>query len=161
MSKEIPLTQGYCAIVDDDDYNELSKYKWHINDRKRLYAVRTVGTKTINSKREVSKVYMHRQIMKPQGDLVVDHINGNNLDNRKSNMRTCRQRDNTRNCKLSKNNTSGYYGVSPIKNKWSANIHYLSKKIFLGNYNNIKDAAKAYNKAAKEYFNGYARLNEV
>jgi len=111
--KEIPLTQGRVAIVDDGDYDELVKHKWWFRDVKSEfrhgYACRSKrmegGRKTI---------HMHRQIMGLGWDtsIQVDHIDGNGLNNRRSNLRICNNSENHMNQRPLKNNTTGYSGVS-------------------------------------------------
>jgi hypothetical protein len=88
-----------------------------------------------------------------------DHINGNCLDNRRGNLRVCTQAENKRNLSLSKRNSSGFKGVywSKERNKW----HVRAGSKHIGRYNNIIDAAKAYNQAAISMFGEYAKLNDV
>lgn len=91
MSHKIPLTQGKFAIVSDADYKRLSKYKWHAHRDKNgilFYAER------YDKKRKPHIVKMHREIMKPPKGLVVDHRNGDGLDNRRSNLRVCTTAEN-------------------------------------------------------------------
>jgi hypothetical protein len=93
--------------------------------------------------------------------LHTDHINGNGLDNRKCNLRTCSNTNNQRNSKLRADNTSGYKGVSwtKNKNKWIVHIKVEKKQIYLGVYTCLIAAAKAYDRAAKEHFGEYANTN--
>lgn len=92
MSKIIKLTKGYETIVDDEDYEELSKHKWYANvGGTAPHLVYARGT--INGK----KVRMHRVIMKTTENLVVDHKNHDTLDNRKKNLRNCTQKENQEN----------------------------------------------------------------
>lgn len=86
MSHKIQLTQGKFAIVSDTDYKELSKHRWHAHKDKNgvlFYAER------YDRKRTPRIIKMHREIMKPEKHLVIDHRNGNGLDNRRSNLRIC------------------------------------------------------------------------
>ena len=103
--KEIELTQGKRAIVDDADYQYLSKYNWSYDDG---YASRGIR---MNGKRKI--ILMHRFLMGLYfGDKrVVDHINHNTLDNRRENLRICTKAENRRNSRKSKNNTSSFKGV--------------------------------------------------
>jgi hypothetical protein len=160
MSKQIPLTQGQFAIVDDEDYEELSKFKWHALPKynsKMLYAAR-------NSPREPgekrSKIYMAIEIMKPRKGLVVDHINHNTLDNRKENLRNVTQSQNIRNC-IPRKSASGFRGVSIINNKFRAQIRVNLKMVYLGLFINPKDAANAYEKAAEMYFGEFRYKEEL
>lgn len=125
-------------------------HKWYINGRG--YAIAT----------DDSKVSLHRLVMgSPKAS--VDHANGNKLDNRRENLRVCNQSQNCANSQLSKNNKSGYKGVSWNKalRKWHAYIMVNRKKKHLGYFSDKLQAAKAYNLAAQEYFADYAKLNKV
>ena len=153
--KKIPLTQGKFALVDDDNYEDISKYKWHVN--KLGYAVRkpySGGGKSF---------YMHREIMKTPDGFCTDHINQDKLDNRKSNLRICLTSENMANRGKQKNNTSGFKGVfwSINADRWRAQITHKRKAIHLGLFDTPEDAAKAYNKAAMEIYGEYAELNKV
>ena len=108
---------------------------------------------------------MHRLIMDPIPDgMQVDHVNHNGLDNRKKNLRICTSQQNTWNAqkpKLNRESSSQYKGVSWYKryNKWVARGTHDGKRITLGYYNCEKEAARAYDAAAKKYFGEYAHLN--
>lgn len=150
--KHINLTQGKVAIVDDEDFEELNKYKWcYLNAG---YACRESSGKMI---------LMHRDINKTPNNKITDHINGNGLDNRKVNLRTCTTSENAMNSKTNLINTSGYRGVSKdnVRGTYRATIKKLDKAIFLGRFKTANEAALAYNKAAIELFGEFARLNEI
>ena len=158
--KEIQLTQGKVALVDDDDFEYLNQFKWHVLiSRNTFYAIRHLRIK----KKFVKSILMHRFIMNTDKGLVVDHLNGNTLDNRKSNLRNCTHGENIRNQKLSIKNTSGYKGVSwsTNKKKWFTQIQCENKKIFIGYFINPIDAAKAFNEAAIKYHGQFANLNKI
>ena len=106
---------------------------------------------------------MHRLIIDCPVNMQTDHINGNGLDNRKSNLRVCYNYQNARNQKLRPNSNSGFKGVSLIKdrNKWVAQIKVNGKVKYLGAYTLKEEAARAYNKAAKELFGEFAWLNKL
>jgi hypothetical protein len=95
--------------------------------------------------------------------MIVDHINGNTLDNRKLNLRICKNEENVRNQKLSKRNKTGYKGVSYNKRleKFCATIRFKNKTICLGHFENKIDAAIAYNNSAIKYFGEFSKLNEI
>jgi hypothetical protein len=140
-------------ILDPEDYGLVSKYKW---TKMRDGHLVTVQNKV--------SLLIHRLIMGiPFGDKrVVDHINGNPLDNRKCNLRLCNIAQNLWNQKKSKNNTSGYKGVYIVKKgtpRYLAMITLNKKLTYLGTFKEIADAAKAYDRAAVENFGEFARLN--
>lgn len=144
-------------VVDDEDYEKLSEYKWHarIQTYTGLFRAKRHG----NPK----EVDMARQIMDCPDGLEVDHINGNLLDNRKCNLRICTHQENMRNRRIQKNNCSGYRGVSPKRSEgtFTAQIYVMRKKIHLGTFSSPYDAAIAYNDAAKIHYGEFAKLNDV
>jgi len=157
--KQIPLTQGKHAIVDDDDFEEIGKFKWTIQrDGRHSYAYRrdySGGTGV--------KVFLHRTIMKTPAGMCVDHIDGDGLNNQKTNMRNCENRQNVRNQIPRENCTSIYKGVCWHKQmcQWAASINPNRTKKHLGLFNSEEAAARAYNAAAIRYFGEFARLNAV
>jgi hypothetical protein len=160
MAKEIQLTQGQVAIVDDDIYDYLNQWKWYANKLKgKYYAVRNLRI----NKKYAGCLLMHRVIMNPIKGFVVDHVNGLPLDNRKENLRICTAAENNRNQKQRINNKSGYKGVhwKKLKNKWYSEIKYKNKSIHLGCFINIIDAARAYNEAAIKYHGEFANINKI
>ncbi len=152
--KKIPLTKGRVALVDDEDFEELSKHKWCWGDRGGAQR-KTHGGSVF--------VAMHRVIMNAPKGKVVDHINGDRSDNRRSNLRICTQAENVRNQSIKSNNKSGYKGVhwdAPRK-KWHAHITKNNKTLFLGRFKEIKEAVQAYNEASIRYHGQFGKLNKV
>ncbi|OAJ75137.1 hypothetical protein AYJ08_05835 [Brevibacillus sp. SKDU10] len=155
MSREIPLTQGKVTIVDDEEFEPLSKYKWFATKcGNSYYAARRLNGKTI---------LMHRYIMNPENRLVVDHVDGDSLNNQKSNLRICSKAQNNRNQRIKTNNKSGYKGVywREEKGKWQGSMRHNSKTVYLGLFTDQEEAARAYNQKAVELFGEFARLNEI
>lgn len=131
------------ALIDKEDIDKVKDYKW----------CKDANNYVRNSKQE----YLHRIIV-GEASFYVDHINGNTLDNRKSNLRICNNADNLKNrVKLPKNNTSEILGVRFRKdrNKWYAEIQYNEQKVRLGSYTNKEDAIKARLDAELKYFGKY------
>jgi two-component SAPR family response regulator len=153
MAKEIPLTQGKVAIVDDEDYEELVKHSWHVTAQG--YAARRVTISYYNS----TIVSMHRTVMCYEGDLLVDHINGDKLDNRKENLRLATVAQNVMN---SAKRSGVYKGVSrSSKNRYRSRLTYKGKELNLGVFESSHDAARMYNFWAHDLFGEYATLNKI
>jgi hypothetical protein len=150
--KEIPITRGKVALVDDEDYEYLTQTSWCCLNNG--YAMR--------GRKDVPEL-MHRIIMNAKDREYVDHINHNRLDNRKCNLRIATKTQNEANKKLQRNSTSGYKGVSLEKrtNRWVAYIGSNKNRKYLGLYASKEEAAKAYNKAAIELYGEFALLNEI
>jgi hypothetical protein len=171
--RRIPLTQGRYAIVDPADYPSLSKYKWRL--------CRTKGKNTLYAERSIrlpsgkySRILMHRQIIRTQNSklktqnyhrylsdgYIVDHINGNGLDNRRANLRLATIAQNAWNSKK-RNPRSGYKGVwfAGDKGLWRAAIVYHGRRIHLGYFKDKIAAARAYDAAARKYYKQFARTN--
>jgi hypothetical protein len=137
--KEIPLTQGQVALVDDEDYEKVSQYNWFAEkSRNTYYALSHPGYKNR------IKVRMHRLVMDCSEGMFVDHIDGNGLNNQKSNLRICTHRQNTQNKHIEK--TSIYPGVHWVNKlqKWQAHIQLSGKIVYLGVFKNEIDAFRAY-----------------
>jgi len=153
----IPLTQGLFALVDGEDYEVLSKYKWWaVKDGNTFYAVRA---QTVGSKRQT--ISMHRQILNAQHGDEIDHCYGCGLDNRRTNIRFCTMSQNCQNQRPTKGKSSNFKGVSWHKNtkKWQVRIIHNRKNICLGYFLSEIEAAKAYDKKAKQLFGEFARTN--
>jgi hypothetical protein len=106
---------------------------------------------------------MHRFILNAKKEYVIDHIDGDALNNQKKNLRICTHAENMRNSQIPINNTSGYKGVSYNKRykKWEAHISFNNKLLNLGSFNDPVDAARAYNAAALKYHGEFAKLNKI
>jgi len=148
--KEIILTQGKVALVDDDDYEELNKYKWYATvSRNTFYAGRNTS-RNDNEDHKQHAIIMHRVIMNPPPDMKIDHINGNGLDNRKENLRIVTNRENCQNLHIQK--TSDLPGVHwHDRDKiWRAEIRIGDKRYNLGSYDSEYLASLAYKRACEE-----------
>lgn len=157
--KFLPLSQGLSAIVDDDDFERVSQFKWfvHRGADSGPYARRSY----FNKKAEKGlPTLMHMFIMGPypEGKTQIDHVNRNGLDNRKANLRFCTRSENRYN--LIRKNSTGYKGVVLDKRcthkKYVAQINRSQK---LGWFKTPEEAAKAYDKEARRLFGAFARTN--
>ena len=165
-----PLHGTKEILVDDEDYEMVNKYKWCvIKSKNTFYATRNIP--------EINKVkgtiIMHRAILGLiDTKIIVDHKNHNGLDNQKLNLRICTQKQNCANKSAHKNSTSKYLGVNKKKQKyinkngeikisesWEARIMKDGKSLSLKFHKTEEDAARAYDKAAKEIHGEFANLN--
>ena len=157
MTKKLILTNGSIALVDDKDFQEVSMYSWYL--LKGGYAART-GSRP----GEPHTILLHHVVTDTDYKYIVDHINGNSLDNQKGNLRAVTiQQNNFNRAKCKNKKSSKYKGVcwSKHKNLWVASIKINKKSIRLGYFNFEIDAATAYNEKAKVLFGEYARLNNA
>lgn len=158
--KQIPLTRGMSALVDDEDYDELIKHKWHASsDSYNIYACRT----TYSEGHKHHNLLMHRVIMGDISGIMYDHIDGNGLNNQKLNLRIVTHTQNTRNRKNNSIGSSRYKGVywGNQLQRWVAKIRGSKNQIYIGSFKVEEEAARAYNKKAVELFGEYARLNII
>mgnify|MGYP001579455731 CR=1 FL=1 len=149
--KKIPLTKGKFALIDNGDFSNVSRFKWCWSHG---YAKRR--------SKSGKPIYLHRFILKPKINQLVDHKNYNGLDNQRSNLRICSKAENTRNQRLSKRNKTGYKGVYFHKDRgcWSANIGMGGKHY--AKYCRSKEiAAIEYNRMALRFFGEFAKLNPI
>jgi hypothetical protein len=155
LMKEISLTRGLVALVDDEDFEALSKYKWFCVNG---YAARKV--KTVNGRRNF---LMHRAILglEYKGGEEVDHRNGNKADNRKENLRVCTRSQNMKNYSRPCNNSSGCKGVSlhKLTGKWQAYITCDTKRKHLGLHETIEEARAAYANASLLFHGEFGKVD--
>jgi len=159
MAKTIPLTQGKVAIVDNADYEWLTQWKW--------YAAK--GTSTHYARRSVWEngktrdIQMHRIILNASSGMEGDHINGDGLDNRRSNLRVSTQGQQAMNRRKQAGCSSKYKGVSWQKRarKWESHIGINGGQKYLGYFDNEAEAAATYNVEARELFGRFAKLNII
>lgn len=161
--KEIVLTNhDKPVLVDDEDYERLIKYRWTYGGGdvpERNYAIRNyrIGDDDWTHRR------MHRMILNAKKRQIIDHIDGNRLNNQKSNLRICTNAENIHNQTISKNNKTGYKGVRFNKalKKYQGQICHDKKVYYLGTFDNPIDCALAYNQMALKLYGKFARLNNV
>lgn len=154
--REIPLTQGQVALVDDEDFERLNTYKWHAHKMGNTYYAARTGPRP-----DRHFIYMHHQIIgRPGTGCEIDHQDGNGINNQRYNLRLVTHEQNTMNRRSTKG-VSRFKGVSWHKdrNKWLSQIQTSRKRKYLGYFNSEEDAARAYDAAALEYFGEFAALN--
>jgi hypothetical protein len=154
---EIPLTQGFVAIVDRDDATRVLAHEWQVLHGPHTTYARTSVPNTGHGPRQITRM-LHVFLM---GVPLVDHINGDGLDNRRANLRAATSMANAQNRRLFRNNTSGYKGVSwhPQRERWWAQIMADGKKRSLKLHDTPEEAARAYDVAARELHGDFATLN--
>ena len=163
MTIEIELTQGKIALIDDEDWDLVSGYRWHACTTPRhntwyaqAHTRRADGTWT--------KIKMHRLILGLTDPRVhTDHIDGDGLNNRRGNLRACSNSENQRNRGSQANNTSGFKGVSWDKEtgKWAANIRVNGKQKRLGRHDTPEEAYQAYCDASIELHGEFANTGTI
>lgn len=153
--KEIPLVEGGVALVDDSDHEMLMRYTWHA-----VLASRSGGVKAQASIKNKA-VLMHRLIMNAPKGTQVDHRNQNTLDNQRGNLRLCTNAQNSYNRRPHKGSASGFKGVHIMRklNKWAAEIYKDGEVFYLGLFTDPREAAQAYDNAAKHLHGEFAWLN--
>jgi hypothetical protein len=153
--KEIPLTKGHVALVSDKDYIRVARHEWCVLIAPNTcYALRKEHGRT---------VYMHRFILGiTDPKLRVDHWDRNGLRNMRSNLRRATSSQNQGNRKLSKNNTSGFEGVSwhGASSKWQAQIHVHGKNVPLGTFTSKRKAHQVYLSAARKHFGKFKEITQ-
>ena len=155
--KEIPLTQGKVAVVDDADYDMLSRWKWaaaYDPTAHTFYAVRTV-----HCGKQSTTVRMHRIIAGATDNELVDHINHDTLDNRRTNLRRCDSVRSAQNRRRHTDSRGKYKGVHMEAGRYRARICVRGKYVHLGNYLSEEEAARAFDVAARVTHGEFAYLN--
>lgn len=166
MSREIPLTRGFIALVDDSDYEELMKFKWYATTNyktKITYAARGIRTHLPEGKVTTVLVFMHNQIMGKNEGLRVDHISRDALDNRRMNLRWATKSQNAINTNRKVGKT-GFYGVYERRYRgethgYQVTMLHEGRKLNVGYFSDKIDAAKAHDAFAIKHRGEFARLN--
>ena len=151
----VPLTKGYEAIIDAEDAPMVDGRNWRaMVSRNSVYAVYMTMIATVSR-----ATLMHRALMSAPGDMQVDHINGNGLDNRRANLRLATVVQNAMNRGPQSNNTSGFKGVTWEKRRllWRAKIRIDGKERHLGYFPTREDAHSAYAKASATHYGAFGR----
>lgn len=159
--KIIYTRKGEEILVDDEDYERLNERTWYVNPDG--YAARKA--KHPNPAKRWYIQLMHRAVMGLElyDPRMVDHIHHNKLDNRKSELRLCTNKENVRNSRRPRTNSSGYKGVvyhAASGGMWAARITVDNKSKYLGIYRTPEEAYKVYCEAAKKYHGEFANLGD-
>lgn len=171
--KKIPLTQGKFAIVDDEDFHYLSRFKWRIwngsskQPNNTIYAARSLMFKSPDGvqigRKKDRWIYMHEEIVPTKQNLLTHHKNGDTLDNRKENLIYISRTGADHRLKKKPNCSSNYKGVWFNKRgkTWGAQIDCNHIKYYLGTFHTEKEAAEVYNKKARELYGEFAYQNKI
>ena len=155
--KKISLTKGFVALVDDEDYDFLTQWKWRL---KGGYAARSMNLGRVNGKQRTKTIFMHRVIMNTPDGMETDHSDLDKLNNQRNKLRICSASENRQNRPPQCNNKHNAKGVSLRKGKWHASIVSNKKRINLGTFDSFDKARDAYNNAAILHHGAFARLNK-
>lgn len=151
--------RGHTVIVSADDAALLQQPGWNVYPNKR-YRNRPYISKVDRSGAHHRHIALHRTIAHAPADMIVDHINGNTIDNRRSNLRICTQRQNTQNQRLRPNKKSRFKGVAKGRGEyWYASLRIDGKSVRLGRFQDEAIAALAYDAAAEQFFGEFAKTN--
>jgi len=152
---QIPLTHGKVAIVDDCDAAQ-AIHKWFVKrDRHTWYAARNITAAPTIRK----TLRLHREILGVGPGQCIDHVNGDGLDCRRSNLRLATQSQNQQNQGKNKRNKCGFKGVFQRKGTWYSHIRIDGRLVHLGCFRTPEDAARTYDEAARKHHGDFARLN--
>jgi len=159
MTTQLPISGGLVALVDDADAILVYPYRWRASRRLasgQIYVMRDVYQDGLHTRE-----YLHRFLLKSGPGVVVDHVNGDRLDNRRANLRECSRSQNNANSRRGRRarSTSPYRGVRRYGKGWRAEISVDRKVKCLGTFTTPEDAAAAYDAAALRHHGEFARTN--
>jgi len=155
--KVITLYGGKVFFIDEEDYERVAQHSW--TNTSLGYVVSSAWDK--KAKKRCKSILLHRFIMNAPKGVLVDHKNGNRLDNRKENLRFCTRQENARNMKNDTSSSGGHKGVYPHKHKWTARITVNYKLLYLGLFETKEAAIEAYREASIKYFGEFRRFKPI
>ena len=152
----LELNHGLVTQFDECDEELVMSRKWlaYKNSRNTWYVRSRIGSST-------TFLILSRLLLNAPDEMVVDHIDGDGLNNARANLRLCTPRQNSQNRRKGKSGSSQFKGVVAHRGKWRAQIRYSGKLYVLGRFEDEMEAAREYNSAARIYFGEFARLNEI
>lgn len=156
MTKLIPLTKGRSAIVDDADFERLAQFKWCYRQPRPNYGY-AITTISVDGRRK--QVGMHRMIVNAPDDILVDHHDGNGINNVRSNIRIATSSQNNQNRGKKSSSRAPYKGITFYAGKWIARIRVDGRYNYLGGFTTPEDAARTYDAAAILHHGEFAKLN--
>jgi hypothetical protein len=153
-AREIPLSQGQVALVDEADYPRVVEHRWYVrNQHGRHY----VATHVAGHRNAV--VLLHRFLLAPPPGLHVDHIDGNPLNNTRANLRFCSNAENARNRAKNRRGRHPYKGIACVKGRWTAQLACDGLRYYKCGFKTPEEAASAYDALARQHHGAFARLN--
>lgn len=160
--RRIKLTHGQFAVVDEDNFESINAHRWSARWNRgtcSYYAARSSPRK--NGKQHT--IFMHHAVLMATPGEYVDHKNHDTLDNRRQNLRLCKQNQNCSNRRRRSDNTSGLKGTTWRKDRniWQAQIMANGKQNHLGYYTSREDAGRAYDVAAIRLHGEFALTNRM
>jgi AP2 domain len=158
--KQIPLTQGKVAVVDDEDFDRLSQFKWYAAKTKAKYSDRWYAVRGVRLPQGPRQIFMHCEILGLKG---VDHKDNDGLNNQRTNLRPATQNQQNQNRRKYPNCTSSFKGVRwrSDRNKWEAQITLADGQDYLGLFDSEESAAMAYSMVAEQNFGEFANLTTL
>lgn len=166
MIRQIPLTQGQYANVDEEDYERLSEHKWHARWNSytgSFYAFRSATVHLPDGNSIKRSIPMHREVLglESEDKRQVDHRDQDTLNNTRKNLRVASRSENQHNTRGHADGSSGYKGVHwhSARNSWVARIYVNGGEQHLGVFDSAEEAARAYDAAARKHHGEFAYLN--
>ena len=154
----LTLTKGYTAVIDAADFDKVGHMPWFANTGHNAHLVYARGNR--NTPEGQITLHLHRYLLDAPDDKLVDHIDGNPLNNRRSNLRLTDHVGNARNRRMRRTNKAGLKGVKkcPYTGRYGARIFFRKKTIWLGTFDTAAQAHEAYKQAATGLFGEFSRF---
>lgn len=159
--KEIHLTQNKTTLIDDEDYQLVSQFKWRTLGYTTQFGKTFYAITTIIKHNKRTTILMHRLILNAKSHEIIDHADLDGLNNQRYNIRKCSNSQNNMNSRSRKGTSSQFKGISWHKRnrKWQAAIKLYGKQYYLGLFNSEIEAARKFDEFATQLYGKFARLN--